>query len=86
MIIGAGSHSSGSGTVADVLREPARRGRGLELALVDADGDALGRVQAATLRLRDSVPADFRLGLAPAAGPQHPVEGASRRWVSVILP
>lgn len=86
VIIGAGSHCFGLGTVVDVLRAPALRGRNLELALVDVDGSALGLVQAAALRLREHLGADLRLTATTDRRQALPgadfvvVSVARRRW------
>jgi len=86
VLIGAASHCFGFGTVVDILRAPALRGRGLEVALVDTDPDPLGRVHAAARRLRDHLHADIELTATTERRQALPgaqfavVSVARRRW------
>jgi len=89
VIIGAGSHCFGFGTVVDILRAPAlqRQHESVEVALVDPDTAALERVYAAALRLRDHLGVTTTISATAERREALPgadfvvVSVARRRWV-----
>jgi len=61
VLIGAGSHSFGRGQIADLLLSQELRGRGVTLALVDEDPEALALMASLARRIKEHTQSDIAL-------------------------
>jgi len=86
VVIGAGSQSFGRGQVADALRAPELKGRGVTLALVDEDPAALATMTSLAERIRQHVGTDITIEAATdrtdlLGGADYVITAvARRRW------